>query len=223
MTKALFYKEWIKTRWYLLLATLILAIITGYCMLRIDRILDLKEMPEVWGAIILKDTTFIDLLEYFPLLAGVLLAAVQFFPEIHRKCLKLTLHLPYSQSKMIFTMLCYGICVLLACFLISMIIMGIYLPQHFTSSMVRHIILTSLPWYLAGFAGYLLLSWIILEPTWKRRIVNLIISVLLLRVFFLANTAEAYNAFLPWLTILTLLTSTLTWISIVRFKIGKQD
>ena len=37
----------------------------------------------------------IDMLQYIPLIAGILMAIVQFVPEMQRKCLKLTLHLPY--------------------------------------------------------------------------------------------------------------------------------
>ncbi len=54
--------------------------------------------------------------------------------------------------------------------------------------------------FLAGFAGYLLVSWICLEPTWKRRVLNLIIAALIFRVYFLAPGAEAYfgnNSFCP--------------------------
>jgi len=78
-------------------------------------------------------------------------------------------------------------------------------------------------WYLAGISGYLLVAWICLEPAWKRRILNLIIAVLLLRIFFLSPTPEAYNKFLPYLVVYTLLTASFSWLSIVRFKAGKQD
>lgn len=43
------------------------------------------------------------------------------------------------------------------------------------------------------------------------------------RVYFLAPGAEAYNSFLPCLTLYTLLAASLSWISVVRFKAGKQD
>ena len=66
-------------------------------------------------------------------------------------------------------------------------------------------------------------AWICLEPAWKRRILNLITAVLFLRLFFLSPTPEAYNKFLPYLVVYTLLTSSFSWLSIVRFKAGKQD
>ena len=183
---AIFYKEWIKTRWYFLLAVITTLGFTGYCMLRINRVVEMKGAAHVWEVMMQRDAIFIEMLQYIPLIAGVLMAVVQFVPEMQRKCLKLTLHLPYPELK-------------------------------------NHILLTALTWYLAGISGYLLVAWICLEPAWKRRIINLIIAVLLLRIFFLSPTPEAYNKFLPYLLVYTLLTASFSWLSIVRFKAGKQD
>lgn len=121
------------------------------------------------------------------------------------------------------SMLAYGVLALVTCFAMSFIIMGVYLPQYFTSELVQRILLSAAPWFLAGFVGYLLVSWICLEPTWKLRVLNLIIAALIFRVYFLAPGAEAYNSFLPWLTLYTLFAASLSWISVVRFKAGKQD
>ena len=120
-------------------------------------------------------------------------------------------------------MLAFGVLTLTACLAAGLVVMGVYLPQHFTGQLVRHILLSAAPWFLAGMAGYLLFSWICLEPAWKRRVPNLIVAVLVLRVYFLAPAAEAYNDFLPWLALYTLLTASLSWISVTRFKAGKQD
>lgn len=223
MIQAIFYKEWIKTRWYLLLATLFMIGITGYSMLRVSRVIAMQGIDHLWVVMVQKDAIFVDLLQYVPLLTGILLAAVQFFPEMQRKCLKLTLHLPYSQKKMILAILAFGLLALAACFATSFIIMGIYLPQHFTGELVRHILLSAVPWFLAGGAGYLFVAWICLEPTWKRRVLNLIIAALICRIYFLAPAPEAYNSFLPVLTLYTLPIASLSWISVVRFKAGKQD
>lgn len=223
MIQAIFYKEWIKTRWYLLLATLLMIGMAGYCMLRVSRAIALQGVDHLWVVMVQKDAIFVDLLQFVPLLIGILLAAVQFFPEMQRKCLKLTLHLPYSQKKMVMSMLVYGVLALLVCFAIGFAVMGAYLPQHFSRQLVQHVLLSAAPWFLAGVAGYLLLSWICLEPTWKRRVLNLVVAALVLRVYFLAPAAEAYNAFLPWLALYTLLTASLSWISVTRFKAGRQD
>ena len=91
---AIFYKEWIKTRWYFLLAVLATLGFTGYCMLRINRVVEMKGAAHVWEVMLQRDVIFIDMLQYIPLIAGILMAIVQFVPEMQRKCLKLTLHLP---------------------------------------------------------------------------------------------------------------------------------
>ena len=211
---AIFYKEWIKTRWYFLLAVLATLGFTSYCMLRINRVVEMKGAAHVWEVMLQRDVIFIDMLQYIPLIAGILMAIVQFVPEMQRKCLKLTLHLPYPELKMTGNMLLSGLVLLLVC---------LYLNGILAHELKNHILLTALTWYLAGISGYLLVAWICLEPAWKRRILNLIIAVLLLRIFFLSPTPEAYNKFLPYLVVYTLLTASFSWLSIVRFKAGKQD
>lgn len=223
MTRAIFYKEWIKTRWYLLLALSVTTGFAGYSMLRINRVAELKGVEHVWEVMLTRDTAFVDLLEYIPLLAGLLLAIVQYVPEMHHKCLKLTLHLPYPRLRMVNIMQLYGLVVLLLCFTVNYLLMWVYLQDILPRELWSRILLTALPWYTAGIAAYLLLTWICLEPTWKRRVLNLVVSVLLLRIFFLAPAPEAYNAFMPWLLLYTLLLATLPWLSVERFKAGKQD
>ena len=65
---AIFYKEWIKTRWYLLLALLVTLGFAGYSMLRINRVASMKGVEHVWEVMLARDTVFVDLLEFIPLL-----------------------------------------------------------------------------------------------------------------------------------------------------------
>lgn len=220
---AIFYKEWIKTRWYLLLAFLITIGFVGFSMLRIYRVINFKGIEHIWEVMITRNALFVDLLEYIPLLIGILLAIVQYVPEMQRKCLKLTLHLPYPQMRMIAMMLMYGICSLMIIFVINYLIMYGYLQCVFASELYCRILLSAAPWYLAGLAAYLLVAWICLEPAWIRRVLNLIISLLILRIYFLGSDPETYNAFLPSLTIFTFLLSLFSCLSIIRFKEGSQD
>lgn len=223
MLKAIFYKEWIKTRWYFLFAILVTTGFAAYSMLRINRVAQFKGVEHVWEVMLQRDVIFIDLLQYVPLLAGILLALVQYIPEMHHKCLKLTLHLPYPQLRMVAAMLFSGAALLFICFLCNFLLMVIYLQSILPYELQKHILLTALTWYIAGFAGYLLVAWICLEPSWKRRIINIAVSVLVLKIFFMSSTPEAYNSFLPWLIIYTILSASLPWLSVSRFKAGKQD
>ena len=61
---AIFYKEWIKTRWYFLLAVLATLGFTSYCMLRINRVVEMKGAAHVWEVMLQRDVIFIDMLQY---------------------------------------------------------------------------------------------------------------------------------------------------------------
>lgn len=52
---AIFYKEWIKTRWYFLLAVVTTLGFTGYCMLRINRVIEMKGAAHVWEVMMQRD------------------------------------------------------------------------------------------------------------------------------------------------------------------------
>ena len=71
-------------------------------------------------------------------------------------------------------------------------------------------------------AAYLFGAWVILEPTWKFRIVGIFMSVLLLRIFFLAPVPCAFGGFFPVLVLVTLLSASLAWLSVVHFMAGKD-
>lgn len=220
---AIFLKEWIKTRWYLLLACAVTLGFAGYSMLRINRVVDLKGASHIWEIMLARDAFFVDLLTYLPMLAGILLAVVQFIPEMYHKCLKLTLHLPYPLLKMINLLLLYGVLVLTACFALNFLLMFVYLQGIMVPELYGRILLTALTWYIAGLCSYLLTAWICLEPTWKWRVFNMVVAALLLRIFFLSSDPEAYNRFIPWLILYSLLTVSFSWLSVLRFKAGKQD
>ena len=223
MQKALFYKEWLKVRWFFLLAMLASWGFVGYGLLRINRVVTMKGAAHVWEVMLERDVVFIDGLTYVPLIIGILMALVQFVPEMQQSRLKLALHLPCGQYRTIVSMLLFSCLLLLACFASNLIIMGSYLSNILAYELTMRILLTALTWYVAGLAGYLLTAWMCLEPTWKRRIFNLLVSAGVLRIFFLSSFPEAYNGFLLLLAVYSLLFIFLPLLSVHRFKTGKQD
>lgn len=223
MGKAICYKEWIKTRWYLLLATLLVAAFTGYSLLQVSRVIEFKGAVHLWAVMLERDAVFIDLMTYIPLLAGLLLGLFQYVPEMQQSRLKLTLHLPYPHYRMVAAMLLYGTTALAVVYAVSLGMVALRFETAVARELTHRVLLTALPWYLAGWAAYFLTAWVCLEPSWKRRILNLLVAAGLLRIYFLAPAPEAYNAFLPGLTLFTLLLSLLSLLSVYRFKTGEQD
>ena len=148
---------------------------------------------------------------------------VQFVPEMQQKRLKLTLHLPYPQNRMLMLMLIAGLSELTVIYLINYLILYAYLQNILAPELTDRILLTSLPWYIGGITAYSLTSWICLEPTWKRKLLNFFISCGIIRIFFLSNVPQAYDGFIWILLLFTGFTFILPWLSVTRFKAGKQD
>ena len=199
MNKAIFFKEWIKTRGLFFITLLVSLCFAGYVMMRINRVITFKGADHLWAILLSRDTVFIELLQYLPLIIGALFASSQFIPEMTQK----------RQISIVF--------------LLQAASLWIYLQQHIACEMVARILLTAAPWYICGYTAYLMTAWICLEPTWKLRIVNLLIAAGIVRIFFLLDKPEAYNSFLPTLIIFTILCASLSIRSVVRFKEGCQD
>lgn len=223
MISSIFYKEWIKTRRIVWLCLFISLGFVVYALMRIGRIIELKDAAHLWEIILTKEVVFIESLQYIPLLLGVLLAIAQYVPEIQQKRLKLTLHLPVNQKKIIITMGAYGLLCLLAIYLLNFVWLWIYLQQVVAPEFTSRILLTAMPWHIAGILGYAFTSWICIEPTWKYRVANSLFAVGFIRFLFLNKYPEAYNSVLWLLILLSILFVGFIWISVTRFKTGKQD
>mgnify|MGYP000263054468 CR=1 FL=1 len=153
MLRAIFYKEWLKTRWYYLVAVLLSLGFVGYVLLNFFRAAGLKGIAHLWEVMLLRDAVFVDLLQFVPLVVGLLFAVVQFVPEMQRKCLKLTLHLPCPELRMIGAMLLYGVLLLGALFAVSLGVLFVAFRAVLAPELVRHILLTAAPWYAAGLSA----------------------------------------------------------------------
>ena len=223
MKKAIFYKEWIKTRRYFPIALTVSVIFIIYALLGVQRVINFRGVAHLWEILLSRDVVFIETLTYIPLLAGLLLAIVQFVPEMQQKRLKLTLHLPYPQNRMLMLMLIAGLSELIVIYLIDYLILYVYLQNILAPELTDRILLTSLPWYLAGLALYPLAAWVCLEPTWRRRVADILVAVGVCRLFFLSETPQAYDGMLPWLLALLLCVLFFPLLSVYRFKQGCQD
>ncbi|MDE6499275.1 MAG: hypothetical protein K2K83_01035 [Rikenella sp.] len=223
MRKAIYYKEWLKTRWYLGISGVLLLLLSGYCLLNVGRVIEFKGAVHLWEVMLERDAVFVDLLTYLPMLIGLLLGMFQFAPEMQQSRLKLTLHLPYPHYRTVAVMLSYGAAVLCGLYGVSLVWIGVGFRAVVAHELFARVILTALPWYVAGLAAYFLTAWVCLEPAWRRRILNMLVATGVLRIYFLAPAPEAYNGFLPGLILFTLALSLLAMLSVYRFKTGEQD
>lgn len=223
MLQALFYKEWIKSRRLIFLIGIIFAGAIIYTFINIGQTFRVEGSVQAWADIILKDAPVFPLiLQWLPLLAALSVSFAQFIPEIMNKRLKLTLHLPMPETKIISIMLLYGLLMLVIAYLLTYAVLMSGLSFYYPSEIKVAAFEKSLPWFAAGIAGYLLAAWVCLEPVWKQRICNAFISVCILSLFFIKALSGAYFTLLPFLLIIIIVCYGMPFYSTARFKEGKQ-
>lgn len=223
MTEAIIIKEILKTRrafWYSLALTLFF---TGYALLGINRVIATHGVEHVWLIMLIKDQTFIDAIKYVPLLCGLLIGLSQMMPEMQQNRLKLTLHLPCPTFRLLMTMLATGFIELTIIYLIQFVAVMIYYSHIIAPELTCNVLLTSIPWYLAGHTAYFFSAAVCLEGRWKRRILLSLIGAGIVTVYYLQPVPGAYNGFLPFAAVVTILLAALSLGSTDRFKQGLID
>lgn len=222
MIKALLFKEWLKTRQVFFISLVVTAAVAAYVILMMARLIQLKGVDHLWLIMILKDNSFVDTLKYIPTLVGIAVAVAQMVPEMAQKRLKLTLHLPYPQFTMVGIMLATGMVELLVIYLLQLAAIGIYDSTILPSELTWRVLLTMIPWCLAGFSAYIFTASICLEGTWKRRIILALLGIAVLFTYFAQPALEAYNSILLLIVVFICLSVILPFGSIIRFKEGRQ-
>ena len=223
MLKAIFYKEFIKSRWYYLVASLVIVCFSAYAGLYLNRLAELAGMQNLWEYILAKNDSLVTIIKYVPLIAGIGGAVSQFAPEMYRKCLKLTLHLPYGHIKLIGAMLLFGVVALVVPSLLAILVLQLSIINILPYEIRIAILQATLPWFMAGIAGYLLASWVVLQPVWKKRIWQMVLSAFIIKIYFITDTPIAYVPSLWWIVITTPALCLLSVLSLNDFKEGRQD
>lgn len=222
MTKAIFYKEWIKLRWLIFAIATVFAGSIPYFMLNLANKFRFAGSAHLWSVIVGKDMNFISELTYLPLIAGLLIGLAQFVPEMQKKSLKLTLHLPHPEKLTIFKMLLFGSGTLLIIFSFTIILLfsllNIYLPIQILEAWFT----LSISWFLAGLAAYFMAVWVCIEPSWKQRAINSMLSIAALMLFFKASSSFSLIYSIPVFIGIMLISAVFPYYSVFRFKEGVQ-
>lgn len=223
MTKSIITKEILKTHRAFWCSIVLTMFFTAYALLGINRVITTHGVEHIWLIMLMKDQTFIDAIKYVPLLCGLLVGLTQMMPEMQQNRLKLTLHLPCPSLRLLVTMLLTGFAELTVVFLLQFVAIWIFYDRIIAPEMTWHVLLTSLPWYLAGYTAYFFSTAVCLEGKWKRRILLALIGAGVITLYYLQPAPGAYNGFLPVALIVTLILAVLSYGSIVRFKQGLID
>ncbi len=193
MFKSIIYKEWIKTRWVVIISFLAVFITLIYIQLEVRHYIELMTAFSNWLYIVQRKMLYYEIFKYFPLIIGVVISILQFVPEMSKNRMRLSYHLPISEKKLLLSMTSIGFSLLIIN--LAIIVGGlvgisyIYYPTEIVQSML----FTIFPWLLGGIAIYFLTSTIILEPSWKYRIILIIIAFAFLKLLFMESGYNEYQ------------------------------
>jgi len=193
MFKSIIYKEWIKTRWVVIISFLAVFITLIYIQLEVRHYIELMTAFKNWRYIVQCKMLYYEIFKYFPLIIGAVISILQFVPEMSKNRMRLSYHLPISEKKLLLSMTFIGFSLLIVN--LAIIIGGlveisyIYYPTEIVQSML----FTIFPWLLGGIAIYFLTSTIILEPSWKYRIILIIIAFAFLKLLFMEGGYNEYQ------------------------------
>ncbi len=217
MWKTLFYKEWLKTKKVVIGLSLLALLICAYMSLELYHYKQTSGEKAIWYEIYYSNYTFYKFIKFLPLLAGIVLPAFQFLPEIQNKRLKLTYHLPLKPEHSTFIMLLFGMSMYFITIFVPILIFMFSYAFMLDLAFVYSILLTIAPWAIAGFICYNAMVCILLEPTWKIRSFQILLLGVSPLLAYSDGAPEALNhAILPF-SILAILWHLSSYLSAFRF------
>ena len=115
MALHLFYKEWLKTKWFVL-ASLVLGVGTilyAFIGLNSNIINADGGSNYVFEWFTQAGRPHYGIFKNIPFIIALLIGGSQYLPEVLQKRIKLTLHLPLNEIVMLYTMVLYGFLMIL--------------------------------------------------------------------------------------------------------------
>ena len=193
MIKAIFFKEWLKIRWVVFGSVLAVLGFLIYLGLNVRQYFEMNDSIDVWVYFIQRKVLFYSILKYVPTFIAIILGIVQFAPEMVKKRYRLTFHLPYSEIKSLLIMSGIGLALILLASFVLLIGLGIINSIYFPAEVTLSALFSVLPWLLAGIIIYLATSAIILDPSWKNRILYALFFIPFIQSLFLEQGYYEYR------------------------------
>ncbi len=224
MWKSIIYKEWIKTKWALMIVAGIGILAVGNIFLKVHHEFTFNSSNNYWFSILFNDNQFYNygLFKFIPGLSGLFFAIAQFVPETANKRIKLTFHLPVNENRVLLSMILYGsICLLSVYLLILLIFWGLSIV-YFPPEIIIATFITITPWFLCGFTAYFLAGLIILEPVWKYRLLYFLAGATFSTVYLEKAVTGANIPTIPILIFFSVALSISILFSGYRFRKGEM-
>lgn len=193
MLFALWYKEWLKTKWTLVAIAAVNLLVAAGVYLDLANTMKTVEANVVLMNVVFKEYLYYVDVKYIPALSGLIYAVMQFTPELSQSRLKLTLHLPAPEQKILATTQLIGALELAAIFAIDYLILAWTTLAFFPVEVFASMTVTVAPWFFAGFAAYFITAAAFVEISWTRRVVIALAGYGFVDALFLGVSFNAGN------------------------------
>jgi hypothetical protein len=220
MYSSLAYKEWLKVRWTFAITFLIGLAVLFSVYLNLRAIVEFNNANMVWNYIVFKGYMFFGQFKYIPFLIGLAVGIAQFLPEIQSLRLKLTLHLPLREDSTLLFMLFFGFSLVVVQFVVYLLLLVLISVGAFPAEITVAMVVSVLPWFIAGVATYFLTAVIMIEQLWFRRMALALFGFGFIDILFTGNEYGEYVYVLVQFALFTLLLGYLIVLSGFRFKRG---
>lgn len=218
MLGSIFFKEYLKIRWLWLTLFVINGLIMIYIYIDYRHIFAMNHAEIVWYRVLHLGHIHYVPLKYSLVVTGLMLAFIQFLPEMTGERLRLSLHLPVSPHKLVLAHITVGLTALGLVIALDLAALAQITARYFPAEGVTIALLTALPWSLAGFAAYLGVTLGLLEPSYKLKLLNMAVSAGVVGLFLFPVEPAGYLYLLPNLTLPVLLMIPAVLLPAYRFR-----
>ncbi|MDO4461379.1 MAG: hypothetical protein Q4C30_02595 [Bacteroidia bacterium] len=166
---SIFYREWLKTRFVFSMSLIVVLSAMLYILLDFAQSVRISGVTNIVREIIINNTQPLEVIKYIPTILGLALAICQFTPEMIDRRFRLSLHLPFKEHYIMAALLSYGVLSLTSLYIVALLC-SLYLSNYLPMVVLNHVVWAIYPWLLSGYVTYAIVSALIIEPNWLRKI-----------------------------------------------------
>ncbi|MFC0876578.1 hypothetical protein ACE01N_08280 [Saccharicrinis sp. FJH2] len=170
MIQSIFYKEWLKTKWFIIVGVLMVILFLFIWFQILNAKFSGQQFIKNIYLIAINNKMYQNPLHFMPAIFALILALFQFVPEINNHKYRLTLLLPANEIKLFALMTGYGYLIYTG-FTILLISAFFIISNHFLPILLVQASLANIiTWILSGYLTYTWITTVLFEPGWIYRI-----------------------------------------------------
>jgi hypothetical protein len=221
MLRSIFFKEYLKIRWPYLTIVALNGLLMAYIWVETRHLFVMDHAEIVWYRVLHLGQIHYDPLKYAPAVTGLLLACIQYLPEMVGERLRLSLHLPVSPHSLVVAHIVVGLTAVTLVIGMNLAFLARITARYFPSEAVANAFLTALPWALSGLAAYLGVTLSLLEPSFKGKLFNAALAAGVVGFFLYPAEPGGYRYALVFLWVPVLLMVPAVLLPAYRFRYRK--